>query len=126
MTESRLILESPKKILGIQEEPQPEANKIIWAVFGSNSRVVKSWRELVSKYPENAIRCYHHLSYNPMQRSRGRVFPLRGKKFAGAWKYEITGADRVFNVPLPAEKKVIVYYAGKHPVKNKYPKPPNV
>ena len=37
MTESRLILESPKKILGIQEEPQPEANKIIWAVFGSNS-----------------------------------------------------------------------------------------
>ncbi len=126
MTESSLLLESPKKILGIKEEQTEEADKIIWTVFGSNSRVVKNWRELVNSCPENAIRCYQHLSYSPMQRSRGRIFPLRGKKFAGAWEYEITGADRVFYVPISAEKKVIVYYAGKHPVKNKYPKPPGV
>lgn len=126
MTELSLLLESPQKILGIKEEQEKEANKIIWAVFGNNSRVVKNWRELVLSCPENAIRCYEHLSYNPMQRSRGRIFPLRGKKFQGAWEYEITGADRVFYVPLPSQKKVIVYYAGKHPVKNKYPKPPNV
>ena len=49
MTESRLILESPKKILGIQEEPQPEANKIIWAVFGSNSRVGDILPALIAK-----------------------------------------------------------------------------
>ena len=61
-----------------------------------------------------------------MQRIRGRIFPLRGQKFKGAWEYEITGADRVFYVPLFNEKKVIVYYAGKHPIKNKYPKPPSV
>lgn len=88
--------------------------------------VVKNWRQLVLSCPENAIRCYQHLSVTPMQRSPGRIFPLRGKKFKGAWEYEITGADRVFYVPLPDEKKVVVYYAGKHPVKNKYPQPPNV
>ena len=61
-----------------------------------------------------------------MQRRRGRIFPLRGKKFKGAWEYEITGGDRVFYMPFPDEKKVIVYYAGKHPVKNKYLQPPNI
>lgn len=64
MTESSLILESPKKILGIPGEAQQEADKIIWAVFGSNSRVIKSWRELVLRCPENAIRCYYHLSFD--------------------------------------------------------------
>ncbi len=29
-------------------------------------------------------------------------------------------------VPLPKEKRVVVYYAGKHPVKKKYPHPPNI
>lgn len=123
MTESSLLLESPEKILGIEKEQKEEENTS-WAVIGSNSRVIKDWRELVLSCPENAIRCYQHLSYSPMQRIRGRIFPLRGKKFKGVWEYEITGADRVFYVPLSDEKKVIVYYAGKHPVKNKYPKPP--
>ena len=40
MTKSSLLLESPKKILGIKEEQTEEANKIIWAVFGNNSRVL--------------------------------------------------------------------------------------
>lgn len=122
MTDKNLFLEPPEKILDIEGK----SRNAVWAVVGSNSRVVKNWRELVLSCPENAIRCYQHLSQNPMQRSRGRIFPLRGKKFKGAWEYEITGADRVFYVPLPDEKKVVVYYAGKHPVKNKYPQPPNV
>ncbi len=129
MTESSLFLESPEKILDIEENLEEEGGEkenTFWAVVGSNSRVVKNWRELVLSCPENAIHCYKYLSHNPMQRSRGRIFPLKGKKFKGAWEYEITGADRVFYVPLPDEKKVVVYYAGKHPVKNKYPKPPNV
>ncbi|MEN9518292.1 MAG: hypothetical protein RLZZ381_880 [Cyanobacteriota bacterium] len=122
MTDKNLFLEPPETILDIEGK----SRNAVWAVVGSNSRVVKNWRELVLSCPENAIRCYQHLSQNPMQRSRGRIFPLRGKKFKGAWEYEITGADRVFYVPLPDENKVVVYYAGKHPVKNKYPQPPNV
>jgi hypothetical protein len=120
MTDLNLSLEPPEKILDIEEK----SYDAVWAVVGSNSRVVKNWRELVLSCPENTIRCYKHLSQNPMQRSRGRIFPLRGKQFKGAWEYEITGADRVFYVPLPDKKKVVVYYAGKHPVKNKYPQPP--
>ena len=122
MTDKDLFLEPPEQILDIEENLLLS----IWTVVGSNSRVVKNWRQLVLSCPENAIRCYQHLSSNPMQRSPGRIFPLRGKKFKGAWEYEITGSDRVFYVPLPDEKRVIVYYAGKHPVKNEYPKPPSV
>ncbi len=122
MTDKNLFLEPPEQILEIEENLLDAT----WAVVGSNSRVVKNWRQLVLSCPENAIRCYQHLSSNPMQRSPGRIFPLRGKKFKGAWEYEITGSDRVFYVPLPDEKKVVVYYAGKHPVKNKYPLPPTV
>jgi hypothetical protein len=121
MTDKNLFLEPPETILNIEGK----SDDAVWTVVASNSRVVKNWRELVLSCPENAIRCYQHLSQNPMQRSRGRIFPLRGQKFKGAWEYEITGADRVFYVPLPVEKQVVVYYAGKHPVKNKYPKPPN-
>ncbi len=43
-----------------------------------------------------------------------RIFPLRGKRYAGAWEYEVTGGDRVFYVPDPKLKKVTVYYAGPH------------
>ena len=122
MADRDLFLETPETILDIKKK----SDDTVWAVVGSNSRVVKNWRSLVISCPENATRCYIHLSQTPMQRSPGRIFPLRGKKFKGAWEYEITGSDRVFYVPLPSEKRVVVYYAGKHPVKNKYPKPPSV
>jgi hypothetical protein len=122
MTDKDLFLESPEKILNIAAESYAR----LWVIVGSNYRVVKNWQKLVLSCPENAIRCYQYLSQTPMQRSPGRIFPLRGKKFQGAWEYEITGAERVFYVPVPNEKKVVVYYAGKHPIKNKYPKPPVV
>jgi len=125
---SNLSLESPQKILNLETET--EDNEIntspFWDVVANKTKVLKDWKELVLSCPKNAIRCYDHLRQTPMQRRSGRIFPLRGKKFKGAWEYEITGADRVFYVPLPKEKKVVVYYAGKHPVKNKYPKPPDI
>lgn len=126
MTDPKLILESPEKILDLDENISESEESIFWSVVGSNTRVVKDWRALVLKAPENAIRCYKYLRSNPIQRSPGRVFPLRGKKFKGAWEYEITSSDRVFYVPVAELKQVIVYYAGKHPVKNKYPRPPGL
>ncbi|HEY9772131.1 MAG TPA: hypothetical protein V6C71_27105 [Coleofasciculaceae cyanobacterium] len=69
MTDKNLFLEPPETILEIAEK----SYDAVWAVVGSNSRVVKNWRELVLSCPENAIRCYQHLSQNPMQR-KGAFF----------------------------------------------------
>ncbi len=65
--------------------------------------------------PENAYRCYEHLSTIPMVRIPRRVFPLKGKKYRGAGEYEVTSGDRVFYVPDESKRKVVVYYAGVHP-----------
>jgi mRNA-degrading endonuclease RelE of RelBE toxin-antitoxin system len=85
-----------------------------WTVSFKNSRVEKAWHELSEKAPENMKRCEEHLETKPMGRIPGRVFPLMGKKYKGSWEYEVTGADRVFYVPDPDTKTVLVYYAGKH------------
>jgi hypothetical protein len=94
-----------------------------WLVVAKNSRVNRDWQALISKCPENAYRCYEHLSTNPTARVPRRIFPLKGKRYQGAWEYEITGGDRVFYVPDEQQKKVVVYYAGEHP-KKKSPEPP--
>lgn len=49
-----------------------------------------------------------------LNRQPGRVFPLKGKPYKGAWEYEVTKGDRVFYVPDEEQLKVVVYYAGKH------------
>ncbi len=49
-----------------------------------------------------------------MERVPGRVFPLKGPKYAGSWEYEVTGADRVFYTPDSESRTVSIYYAGKH------------
>jgi hypothetical protein len=93
-----------------------------WTVVAHTPRVNRSWEALMQRAPENARRCYEYLSTMPMQRSPGRVFPLRGKRYKGAWEYEVTKGDRVFYKPIPAEQKVVVYYAGEHP--KAAPEPP--
>ena len=113
MTPPEEILIKPPK-----SEPTPEP----WLVVAKNRRVNRDWSDLISRYPENARRCYQYLVNLPMQRQPGRVFPLRGKKYKGAWEYEVSKGDRVFYVPDPRQHKVVVYYAGKHP-KNAAPFP---
>jgi hypothetical protein len=85
-----------------------------WTVSFKNSRVRKGWLDLFDKAAENMQRCEEHLKTKPMERSAGRIFPLKGKPYKGAWEYEVTASDRVFYVPDPIEKTVLVYYAGKH------------
>ena len=86
MKESDLVLDSPQKILNIQKKIDEIKENNFWLVVGKNSRIIKDWRELVIKYPENTIRYYQHLRLHPLERSSGRIFPLRGKKFKGAWE----------------------------------------
>lgn len=92
-----------------------------WVVVAKNRRVNRDWLELVQRYPDNAKRCYKFLRTHPTQRVRGRVFPLKGKKYKGAWEYEIASGDRVFYVPDQEMKKVRVFYAGEHPKKTPEP-----
>lgn len=111
------VLSEPKDYAGSEDG---------WRVLANNSRVNKSWEALMEKAPENTRRCYMHLRTQPMQRIRGRVFPLKHKKYRehGAWEYEVTDGDRVFYVPKSQDRTVLVYYAGEHPPKGKAPFPP--
>lgn len=94
-----------------------------WLVVAKNRRVNRDWEALLSRAPENARRCYEDLCTAPTLKKPGRVFNLRGKHYKGAWEYEVTGGERVFYVPHPEARKVLVYYAGEHPKKSA-PLPP--
>lgn len=86
-----------------------------WLVVAKNNRVNRDWEALMQRHPENSRRCYDDLSTAPTTRRLGRIFPLKGKLYRGAWEYEVTKGDRVFYVPDEEKLKVVVYYAGKHP-----------
>jgi hypothetical protein len=81
-------------------------------IVAHTPRVNRSWESLMQRAPENARRCCEYLSTMPMQRSPGRVFSLRGKRYKGAWEYEVTKGDRYKTIPTT--QKVVVYYAGEH------------
>jgi hypothetical protein len=86
-----------------------------WLVVAKNRRLNRDWEALMQRHPENTRRCYEDLCTAPTTRQPGRVFPLKGKPYKGAWEYEVTKGDRVFYVPDEEQLKVVVYYAGKHP-----------
>lgn len=92
----------------------PGPSKGDWEVVAKNSRVLKDWKELLERAPENTRECFARLRENPMERVPRRVFPLKHKDYKGSWEYEVTGGDRVFYTPDQASKKIVVYYAGKH------------
>jgi hypothetical protein len=102
MSERLLAVEPPDESIGE------------WTVFAKNNRVVKGWEWLLDKAPEHTRECFYRLREKPMERVPGRVFPLKHKDHKGSWEYEVTGGDRVFYTPDLANKKVVVFYAGKH------------
>lgn len=114
MTELQYCPEPPEELL---DDPSLNQEASTWVVVARNRRVNNDWKVLVQRNPENAKRCYHHLSTQPLTRYPGRIFPLRGKKYSGAWEYEVSSGDRVFYVPDQKQQKVVVYYAGEHPKK---------
>ena len=78
------------------------------------SRVFSRLGEPIDRSPENALRWYKYLRKCPTTRYPGRVFPLRGSMYHGAWECEVTGGDRMYYLPDEAARKVVVYYAGPH------------
>lgn len=110
-------LTTPPALLSTEENEAEQATQVPvshWLVVAKNQRVNKAWEALLLRAPENARRCYEDLCTAPMVRKPGRVFPLKGKTYRGAWEYEVTSGDRVFYVPDEEKRKVIVYYAGAH------------
>lgn len=108
-------------ITGNAEPPEVELTapsllciKISWVVVAKNRRVNREWEALMERYPQNCFRCYQDLCTVPTTRQPGRVFPLKGKLYKGAWEYEVASGDRVFYFPYEEQQKVVVYYAGKH------------
>jgi hypothetical protein len=101
----------------------PDGDTTGWTVIAHNQRVYKAWNALMEKVPESLDRCLEYLCECPMQRYPKRVFPLKGKKYKGAWEFEVTKGDRVYYVPNPETRIVTVYYAGEHP-KPPSPTPP--
>ena len=85
-----------------------------WLVVARNRRVNRNWEVLIDRSPGNALRWYKYLSKCPTTRYPGRVFPLRGSVYRGAWECEVTGGDRIYYLPDEAAQKVVVYYAGPH------------
>ena len=85
-----------------------------WILVARSKRVNRGWEALIDRSPENALRWYRYLRKTPTTRYPGRVFPLRGSVYRGAWECEIGSGDRIYYIPHEAERKVEVYYAGKH------------
>lgn len=85
-----------------------------WSVVARNGRVNRNWEALIDRSAESALRWYKYLRKCPMTRYPGRVFPLRGSVYRGAWECEVTSGDRIFYVPDAEARKVDVYYVGPH------------
>jgi hypothetical protein len=92
-----------------------------WTLIAFSKSVVKGWIVLCQTLPGNCARCYDWLSRNLTQAIPRRCYPLRHKRYAGAWCYEVGSGERIYYRPLVEVNEVIVYYAGPHPVKVPYP-----
>jgi hypothetical protein len=68
-------------------------------VRGRSARVKRDWDTLASRVPNDAQRCFVHLTTDPYQRIPARIFPLRGKVYAGLWEYEVNRGDRLYYLP---------------------------
>lgn len=111
-------LTAPHSFPSVEENEAEQARELSaspWLVVAKNRRVNKDWEALLLRAPENTRLCYERLCTAPMVRVPRRIFPLKGKKYRGAWEYEVTSGDRVFYVPDEEKRKVVVYYAGVHP-----------
>ncbi len=117
-------LPSPKEVLIGETKKKSTIENTPWKLFAISKRVLKTWKSLVKRCPEESTECYRIISNNALQRKRGVYFPLRGKDYKGGWEYRVNGADRLFCKPIKESKRVIVYYADKHPKGGNAPTPP--
>ncbi len=95
----------------------------VWSLIAHDKKVLRGWNDLSRDTLENVVNAYDWLRSDAMKWKPGRCYPLRGKRYAGCWCYEIGSGDRLYYVPDAANKTATVYYAGRHP-KGAIPIPP--
>jgi hypothetical protein len=95
----------------------------LWRVETHSKSARRGWEALCQQLPENTERCRVWLSSTPMQRIAGRCYPLKHRRYEGAWCFEVGAGERVYYIPQEQTRMVVIYYAGKHP-KDGPPYPP--
>lgn len=123
--------DSPTDSPAVESLPEPTNSRgagrssraFPWELIGHTKRVAKGWEYLAANWPESTQKCYEWLRSHPMKPRGQTCFCMKGKLYKGAWEYEIANGNRVYYKPIESERKVIVYYAGKHP-KQSAPTPP--
>jgi hypothetical protein len=95
----------------------------IWTLRPRDKRVLREWKRLSRDTPANIINAYEWLSQRAMTLRGTRCFPLKGKKYAGCWCYELGPGDRLYYKPDEKTKTAVVWYVGAHP-KDGIPAPP--
>jgi hypothetical protein len=79
------------------------------------THVFKSWAEVCRNTPDNARRAWTLLTTDPTRSIPRRLYDLKGVRYRGCRGYEMGSGDRLyFKLNIP-DKKVLVYYVGKHP-----------
>ena len=107
-------VQPPEELLTEPAEGFSVEDRGQWLLVAQNSRVNRKWEALIDRSPESALRWYNYLRKCPTTRNPGRVFPLRGVAYCGAWECEVTSGDRIYYRLDEAAHKVVVYYAGPH------------
>lgn len=79
----------------------------------ASARAEKDWKKLCRNYRKAAQDCFNHLVTDPLRRIPGRVYPLKGSAFKGMWEFEVTGAQRLYYIPM-SQNRVLILQAGGH------------
>lgn len=88
----------------------PDGYKIV----ADSARVLRGWRDLEDRVPEDIARVAARLSLAPLERYPRRQFPLKYGSFRHIWEYEVNRADRIFYRVDVGERAVVILYAGPH------------
>ena len=79
-----------------------------YSVHAGDKGVAKQWRDLTVSHGGKLREYYDHLTQTPTKQLGERIFPMKGKQYAGVWECEVGGGARFFYVVDEERKRVIV------------------
>ncbi len=94
-----------------------------YAVYAHNKDLIKGWEWLCRYLPSAARKSYDILRTAPQTTIPRRYYMLKHKNFQGKWCHEVGAGERIYFGIYEDQRKVVVYYAGRHP--NQVPMPPD-
>ncbi len=85
-----------------------------YAIVADSARVLRGWRDLEERVPDDISRVTARLIVAPLERYPRRQFPLKYASLRHIWEYEVNRADRIFYRVNTDERVVVILYAGPH------------